>query len=144
MHAVSIFSLSCTGSLSAEVQKLHAVAVSQGAVKELLACCNKALGPPLLPDLAVPAARALTAVLASDGARDEFAEQDGHIALTALLEALEGTSPCLTLLHAAAIYMRILTGSTSMPRGEQSPTCLSVPVAASHLKLRKRIRAEAM
>ncbi len=83
-------------SLSADVQCLLAVAISQGAVKELLACWHQALGPPLLPDLAVPAACALTAVLASDGARDEFVEQDGPTALTALLEALEGTSPCLT------------------------------------------------
>ena len=77
-----------------------AVAVSQGAVKELLACCREALcqdasSQPLAPDLAKPAAQALTAVLASDSARDEFAEQDGSTALTAVLKASEGVAPVL-------------------------------------------------
>ena len=72
-----------------------AVAVSQGAVKELLACCHEAVRQDgscqaSLPDLAVPAARALTAVLGSDSARDEFAEQEGATALQRLLEASEG------------------------------------------------------
>lgn len=77
-----------------------AVAVSQGAVKELLACCAEALHQNAscqasLPDLTASAGRALTAVLASDGARDEFAEQDGSTALTALLGLSEGQAPCL-------------------------------------------------
>lgn len=75
-----------------------AVAVSRGAVKELLACCQAAAGCPELPGLpeyAVPAARALTAVLASEIARDEFAEQEGATLLKALLEKAEGQRPHL-------------------------------------------------
>ena len=64
-----------------------AVAVSQGAVKELLACCKAAVSD---AHLAAPAARALTAVLASDGARDEFAEQNGSMALKLLLDKSQG------------------------------------------------------
>ena len=64
-----------------------AVAVSQGAVKELLACCKAAVSD---AHLTAPAARALTVVLASDGARDEFAEQNGSMALKLLLDKSQG------------------------------------------------------
>ena len=124
----------CTESVGADMQFLCPVAVSKGAVKELLACCNKALGPPLLPDLALPAACALTTVLASDGARDEFVEQDGPTALTALLEASEGTSPWLMCLH-ALICMWILRGSTSMHREEPR---LAIAGAAPRINIRKQ------
>ena len=69
-------------------------------MKELLACCREALhqnasSQSLLPDVAMPAAQALTAVLASDSARDEFAEQDGSTALKALLKVSDGITPVL-------------------------------------------------
>jgi hypothetical protein len=86
----------CNHALLTNVCMASAVAVSRGAVTELLACCQAAASSPELPSLpeyAVPAARALTAVLASEIARDEFAEQEGPTVLKALLEKAEGQTP---------------------------------------------------
>lgn len=88
-------------SLKAQALCMFAVAASQGAVKELLACCREASSQPSPPDLATRATQALTAVLASDSARDEFAEQDGSTALTALLEVSKGPHRSSSYLYCA-------------------------------------------
>lgn len=67
------------------------MAVKEGAVKQLLACCQAAAGRDAQQcELAASAPCVLTLVLGTDAARDEFAEQNGAHILRLLLEKSEG------------------------------------------------------
>lgn len=69
------------------------MALSKGAVQELLLCCKGSASSAQehqLREHALLAVRALTSVLATQDARDQFLKQDGITVMRALLEESSG------------------------------------------------------